>query len=34
MRKEDMIFLEKLRPFGFPTLEEIGIKENQIINFT
>lgn len=28
MKKEDIIFIEKLKPFGFPSLKEIGIKED------
>ena len=29
MKKEDIEFLEKLRPFGFPTLKELGIEADK-----
>ena len=28
VKKEDMVFIETLKPYGFPTLKEIGIKED------
>lgn len=29
MRKSDMVFIEQLRPIGFPSLKEIGIEEDE-----